>query len=72
LFIYIRFIRLGTDSLADDGVNQLIDTEKLDLKKVSSEKISRVLHILYYNESLYIYYYFYFYNFIYLFFFIFK
>jgi tetratricopeptide repeat protein 8 len=49
-----RFIRLGTDSLADDGVNQLIDTEKLDLKKVSSEKISRALFLyIYYFENKY-------------------
>ncbi|ORY82179.1 tetratricopeptide repeat protein 8-like protein [Neocallimastix californiae] len=48
------FIRLGTESLADDGVNQLIDTEKLDLKKVSSEKISRALFLyIYYFENKY-------------------
>jgi len=49
-----RFIRLGTESLADGGTNQLIDVEKLDLKKISSEKIARALFFyIYYFENKY-------------------
>jgi len=49
-----RFVLLGTESLIDKGNNQLIDIEKLDLKKISSEKISRALFLyIYYFENKY-------------------
>jgi len=49
-----RFVRLGTESLVEGGSNQLIDVEKLDLKKISGEKISRALFLyIYYFENKY-------------------